>query len=132
MEVGSELLLLPDGRFQWMIAYGSVDQSTEGHWASDGRIVTLTSGPQFAGDVRFRLGEKAPWDERAAHFLEHRRELEALEDRARNCPLPSLSREDRVDLKHMIVTDPPEPQPDITVLKAAAASWSRSPACPSR
>ena len=32
MEVGSELLLQPDGKFQWMIAVGALDQYAEGTW----------------------------------------------------------------------------------------------------
>jgi len=119
MEVGSELLLTPDGDFQWMIAYGSVDQAAEGRWTSDGRTVVLTSRPQSADGVRFRLGEKAGWDERAARFLERRREWEALETRARNCPLMSLSNEDRVEVAIAPTAGAPA-RPDLARLKAEA------------
>ena len=33
MEVGSELLLAPDGQFQFMLAYGAVDQYGSGCWS---------------------------------------------------------------------------------------------------
>jgi len=43
METGSELLLLPDHRFQWYLSYGAMDLDATGHWASDGNKVTLTA-----------------------------------------------------------------------------------------
>jgi hypothetical protein len=41
MEVGSELLLKADGRFQYMLAYGSLDELASGCWARHGGVVTL-------------------------------------------------------------------------------------------
>lgn len=41
METGSELLLKPDGTFEWMLAYGALDQYAQGRWQSDGQTVTL-------------------------------------------------------------------------------------------
>jgi hypothetical protein len=41
METGSELLLRPDGTFEWFLSYGALDQFASGHWASDGNVVTL-------------------------------------------------------------------------------------------
>lgn len=41
METGSELLLRPDGTFEWMLAYGALDQYAQGRWESDGTAVTL-------------------------------------------------------------------------------------------
>ena len=51
-EVGSELLLKKDGRFEWMLSYGAVDQQASGDWRVAGDAVTLVSGnggkePQF-------------------------------------------------------------------------------------
>jgi len=97
-EVGSELLLQADGRFQWMLAYGAVDQIAEGHWTTDGITVTLIPRQAGAESIAFRLGEKADWGERATHFLAHRREAEALQLRERHCPLSSLSGEEAVDI----------------------------------
>jgi len=45
METGSELLLKPDGRFQWMMAYGALDQFAQGRWQRDGERVLLQSDP---------------------------------------------------------------------------------------
>ncbi len=50
METGSELLLLPDHRFQWYLSYGAMDLDATGHWSSDGNKVTLTA--ETKGDER--------------------------------------------------------------------------------
>lgn len=43
METGSELMLQPDGRFQWYLVYGALDLFAEGRWReADGQIL-LTS-----------------------------------------------------------------------------------------
>jgi hypothetical protein len=41
MEVGSELLLHPDGRFEYMLAYGALDELASGCWTRSGATVTL-------------------------------------------------------------------------------------------
>lgn len=51
-EVGSELLLKKDGKFEWMLAYGNVDQQASGDWSVSGKEVTLQAAspgkaPQF-------------------------------------------------------------------------------------
>ena len=43
METGSELLLRPDGRFQWYLSYGALDLFAEGKWSEKNNIVTLTA-----------------------------------------------------------------------------------------
>lgn len=43
METGSELLLRPDGRFQWYLSYGALDLFAEGRWREKDNIVTLTA-----------------------------------------------------------------------------------------
>jgi hypothetical protein len=43
MEVGSELLLKPDGTFEYMLAYGAADYSAKGSWRVEGDAVVLTS-----------------------------------------------------------------------------------------
>lgn len=39
METGSELLLRPDGSFEWAVTYGAVDAAATGHWSIDGRAI---------------------------------------------------------------------------------------------
>ena len=41
MEVGSELLLKADGRFEYMLAYGALDELASGCWTRNGATVTL-------------------------------------------------------------------------------------------
>jgi hypothetical protein len=42
-EVGSELLLRPDGRFEWTMSYGAVDQYAQGRWQQQGQQLVLTA-----------------------------------------------------------------------------------------
>lgn len=43
METGSELLLRPDGRFQWYLVVGALDLFAEGVWSEKDGIVLLTA-----------------------------------------------------------------------------------------
>jgi hypothetical protein len=43
MEVGSELMLKPDGTFEYMLAYGAADYWAKGTWRKDGNAVILHS-----------------------------------------------------------------------------------------
>ena len=52
MEVGSELLLKKDGKFEWTLSYGNTDEQASGEWRVAGDMVTLVAGdggkePQF-------------------------------------------------------------------------------------
>ncbi|MFM9438456.1 hypothetical protein ACFDR9_005563 [Janthinobacterium sp. CG_23.3] len=53
-EVGSELLLAEDGKFEWMLSYGAVDQSAKGRWEVDGDKVVLVATPR-PDKMAFRL-----------------------------------------------------------------------------
>ncbi|QGP80064.1 hypothetical protein GL174_00105 [Sphingobium sp. CAP-1] len=43
METGSELLLRPDGRFQWYLVVGALDLFAEGRWREEGDAILLTA-----------------------------------------------------------------------------------------
>lgn len=43
METGSELMLGPDGRFQWYLVYGALDLFAEGRWVERDGSVILTA-----------------------------------------------------------------------------------------
>ncbi|HEY4382377.1 MAG TPA: hypothetical protein VGN01_18650 [Acidobacteriaceae bacterium] len=45
MEVGAQLLLKPDGHFQYELAYGALDEAAEGTWEIKGSAVLLTTVP---------------------------------------------------------------------------------------
>src|SRR5512139_3636091 len=62
-EVGSELLLLPDGRFQYFLAYGAYDENAAGTWRVEGGLIILnTSGgyipPRFTLKQSFTKPEQ--------------------------------------------------------------------------
>jgi hypothetical protein len=62
-EVGSELLLHPDGRFEYFLAYGAYDESATGTWkVQDGRVLLNTAGT--ATPPSFRLKQRASRPER--------------------------------------------------------------------
>ncbi|MBN9662772.1 MAG: hypothetical protein J0H49_31530 [Acidobacteria bacterium] len=47
-EVGSELLLKADGRFEYMLAYGAADYSAKGSWRrQEGAVVLNTQAPDL-------------------------------------------------------------------------------------
>jgi len=57
MEVGSELLLRPDGTFEFMLAYGAADYYAKGAWRTEGGAVILnTAGEE---EPPFRLTRSA-------------------------------------------------------------------------
>lgn len=53
-EAGSELLLRPDGTFQYMFAYGAADYWGKGKWRAEKGVVVLT-GDRLENDKPFRL-----------------------------------------------------------------------------
>jgi len=53
-EVGSELLLKPDGTFQWMLSYGNTDQQASGDWRATGDQVTLSTANTGGKEPQFR------------------------------------------------------------------------------
>ncbi len=53
-EVGSELLLKPDGNFEFMLAYGAADYWAKGTWRVQDQSVILNSTPR-AETAPFRL-----------------------------------------------------------------------------
>jgi hypothetical protein len=53
MEVGSELLLKPDGQFEFMLAYGAADYWARGTWKREKDAVILTSSGTKEEPFRF-------------------------------------------------------------------------------
>lgn len=86
METGSELLLKPNGRFDWYISYGAVDQAAKGRWSRDGQAVTLMADTLSPDTPLVRAGQTLPWTEAAERRLrdaEWSRKAEAI---AARCP----------------------------------------------
>jgi len=57
MEVGSELLLKPDGSFEFMLAYGAADYWAKGTWKHDGDGVVLQSAGKEEAPFRMLRSE---------------------------------------------------------------------------
>jgi len=57
MEVGSELLLKPDGQFEFMLAYGAADYWAKGTWRSEQNVVVLDSAGTKEEPFRFLRSE---------------------------------------------------------------------------
>lgn len=73
-EVGSELRLRDDGRFEWFLAYGAMDQTARGRWSErDGRVVLTTERPAPDG-APFHLDAAFDW---YAQTEERLRDMEA-------------------------------------------------------
>ena len=91
METGSELLLRPDGSFEWYLSYGAMDQAAQGSWRVEGDSIVLTTAPVRTDRPMFAYLRTEPWSAEAGQ--EHRRRKRAeREDRVRaRCPfLPEL------------------------------------------
>jgi hypothetical protein len=58
MEVGSELMLKPDGTFEYMLAYGAADYWAKGTWKQEGNSVILHSDGKE--EPPFRLTKSEP------------------------------------------------------------------------
>ena len=58
MEVGSELMLKPDGTFEYMLAYGAADYWAKGTWKHEGSAVILHSDGKE--EPPFRLTKSEP------------------------------------------------------------------------
>ncbi|MEG3088314.1 hypothetical protein [Sphingomonas sp. PB4P5] len=61
METGSELLLRPDGLFDWSLSYGTVDQEAQGAWHVErDEVVLVTSAPSARAPL-FSYLSTGPW-----------------------------------------------------------------------
>ena len=68
-ETGSELLLKPDGRFEWMLSYGAVDQFAEGRWTRVGDSVTLLSDMPDKSAPLFTADSQQEWNATAEQHM---------------------------------------------------------------
>jgi hypothetical protein len=80
MEAGSELLVRPDGSFEFMLAYGALDQHGKGCWRMEGNkvlvILEVRSAPapvysiadsRFVGFTLTIEGKDLVWDVGGGH-----------------------------------------------------------------
>lgn len=86
METGSELLLKPDGQFEWYISYGAVDQVAKGRWGRTAETVTLATDVPPADAPLFRADEVFPWDADVERQLRRFERADLEELVAARCP----------------------------------------------
>ncbi|KQM24833.1 hypothetical protein ASE57_15695 [Sphingomonas sp. Leaf11] len=86
METGSELLLKPDGRFEWFISYGAVDQVAKGRWGRTGQTVTLVADRASPDTPLVRADQVLPWDAEVERRLHDAARSDAAERIAARCP----------------------------------------------
>lgn len=85
-EVGSELLLKPDGRFQWYLSYGAVDQQAEGTWIRDeGQVRLQADLPREGKGWAFLKGSR-DWDEAVEYSWRRQVHQAALAEIETRCP----------------------------------------------
>jgi hypothetical protein len=65
METGSEMLLKPDGSYDWMMTYGAVDLFSKGTWSRVGDQIVLTPTPPDKSAAPFTIVAVEPWNEEA-------------------------------------------------------------------
>lgn len=103
METGSELRLKADGRFDWYISYGAVDEVATGRWGRKGKTVTLLADLPSAGTPIFRADERIEWDSDAERFMREKARLKREAAVLALCPwniataasAPAFATEDR-------------------------------------
>lgn len=120
METGSELRLKADGRFDWYISYGAVDQMAAGRWGRSGNKVTLVPDEPAADAPLFRADQRFAWNEDAERRMRELAEDKAAEAASALCPwnvaaamsAPMLLPEDR----------PPATKADVAAAQKALAA----------
>lgn len=85
-EVGSELLLKPEGRFQWYLSYGAMDQQAEGAWKRAGDKVVLRTDPVPEGKGWAYVKEARDWDAAAEYSWRRQRHEATLAEISARCP----------------------------------------------
>jgi hypothetical protein len=85
-EVGSELRLMPDGRFQWYLSYGAMDQQAEGAWTREGEQVVLQADPPGEDEGWARLKDSRDWDGAAEYSWRRQVHQTALAGIEARCP----------------------------------------------
>lgn len=87
METGSELLLRPDGLFDWSLSYGAVDQDAQGAWHVERDEVVLVTAVPSGGKSLFSYLSTGPWTAEAEQERARRRRS-AIEAAVRvRCPI---------------------------------------------
>ncbi len=86
METGSELLLRPDGLFDWWLSYGAMDQDAQGAWHVEHDEVVLVASAPSVQKPLFSYLSTGPWTAEAEEASRERKRS-AIEATIRSrCP----------------------------------------------
>lgn len=86
METGSELLLRPDGSFEWYLSYGALDQFADGTWRREGRDIVLSAAHAARDHPLFAYVGTEPWSAEAEGARVRLRSEEAADAVRDRCP----------------------------------------------
>ena len=86
METGSELLLRPDGTFEWYISYGALDQFSRGAWHRQGGEIVLVASRPGKDRPLFAYLDRQPWSADAEQERLDREQAALEESVRRRCP----------------------------------------------
>lgn len=86
METGSELLLRPDGTFEWYISYGALDQFSRGAWHRQGDEIVLVASRPGKDRPLFAYLDRQPWSADAEQERLDQVQAETEEAVRRRCP----------------------------------------------
>lgn len=116
-ETGSELLLDPNGTFEWSMSYGAVDQAAHGTWQRQGDRIVLTTAQPTVDRPLFAYLKTAPWTAEAEQDI-IRRQYEAIADTVRAaCPFRT---DGWVSSPPTIAIDDGTPRPSAIMLRQQA------------
>jgi len=90
-EAGSELRLRADGRFDWFLSYGALDQTAQGRWRRQGDRLWLENQPAESSRPMLQAEPAQDWTERAEDVLRERVEAEAEAAALARCPFLELT-----------------------------------------
>ena len=143
MEVGSELLLKPDGKFEFMLAYGAADYWAKGTWSRDGNAVVLHSAGKEEAPFRLVrseagkpgrirvvvLGQNGKGVENIdVHLLTGGKALDGRTDSEGAATFPTIPRQTPLPSRCRFIKSQPSPSRSIPPRRI---STSRSTATPS-
>ena len=128
MEVAAQLLLKPDGRFQYELAYGALDETAEGTWAFHDGAVFLTTVPA-AIPPRFVIVSDTP-DPRGGLSVKLTKPLvEGMRQRVLLLYVPTRS-PSRTPTRPTSTTTAPSPSPPANIPSPSFPRFPFTPLCP--
>jgi len=122
IETGSELLLRPDGQFDWALSYGAVDQEAQGMWHVERDEVVLVASAPSVQKPLFSYLSIVPWDEETEDELRQHQRSEIEATIRTRCPIfPELF----VSATPLTTADN-APAPSATILQQRAVTALRA------